>query len=366
MKRVRTLLTISILIVNILTALTLLLSAYSAHITPEKFPMLSCAGLLFPFFLLANICFIVLWLIFLQYRYMFVSIVAILISFPYIRTYCPINLYSKDVPAARIKILSYNVMSFDNMKKIKGENTVLQYLAKSNADIVCLQEYATSHSTGEYVNEEYIQSMMKNYPYQDVSVVGNNGNGNKLALFSRFPILSSHRISYQSNYNGSVCYELAVNGDTVMLINNHLESNKLTLKDREQYEGFIGALKNGNVHSDNVSLLRKFADASALRASQARVIARVIAMSPHQSIIVCGDFNDSPLSYAHQVIGKQLKDAFTQSGSGLGISFNRNKFFFRIDNILISKNLQSYNCTVDRSIKSSDHYPIWCYLCKEE
>lgn len=364
MKQFGSIIGFVVLLLNLLMAGAFLLSAYSPYISPEKYPMLSCAGLAFPLFLIINICFIIFWIIF-HYKYVLVSLIAMLIAIPQIRTYMPLNLHSKDVPSARIKLLSYNVMSFNNMEKVNGENSILQYLAKSNADIICLQEYGTSHSSGKYVNEEYIQSMMKNYPYQDVTVVGDKSSGNKLALFSRFPILSSRCIRYQSNYNGSVCYELAITGDTVTLINNHLESNKLTLRDREKYEGFLDSLKAGAVKAENRSLLRKFADASVIRAKQARAIAGAIATSPHQSVIVCGDFNDSPLSYAHQLISRHLKDAFTQSGCGLGVSFNRNKFFFRIDNILISKDLQSYNCTVDRSIKSSDHYPIWCYISKK-
>ena len=74
----------------------------------------------------------------------------------------------------------------------------------------------------------------------------------------------------------------------------------------------------------------------------------------------------TPISYTHRVIAQNLNDAFTQSGRGLGVSYNQNKFYFRIDNILISKNLQSYNCTVDQSIKESDHYPIWCYIAKRQ
>ena len=65
-----------------------------------------------------------------------------------------------------------------------------------------------------------------------------------------------------------------------------------------------------------------------------------------------------------RTIAQDLDDAFTQSGRGLGISYNQNRFYFRIDNILTSKNLRAYNCTVDRSIKESDHYPIWCYITK--
>lgn len=109
-------------------------------------------------------------------------------------------------------------------------------------------------------------------------------------------------------------------------------------------------------------LVRKLAEASAIRAPQADSIAKAIARSKHPYIIVCGDFNDTPISYAHRVISQDMDDAFTQSGCGLGISYNQNKFYFRIDNILVSPNLQSFNCTVDRSIKESDHYPIWCYI----
>ena len=54
-----------------------------------------------------------------------------------------------------------------------------------------------------------------------------------------------------------------------------------------------------------------------------------------------------------------------QSGNGFGISYNQNHFYFRIDHILLSKNLESYQCTVDKTIKSSDHYPIWCFVAKK-
>ena len=59
------------------------------------------------------------------------------------------------------------------------------------------------------------------------------------------------------------------------------------------------------------------------------------------------------------------KAVLVQSGNGFGISYNQNHFYFRIDHILLSKNLESYQCTVDKTIKSSDHYPIWCFVAKK-
>ena len=58
------------------------------------------------------------------------------------------------------------------------------------------------------------------------------------------------------------------------------------------------------------------------------------------------------------MVGEGLNDAFVESGNGFGISYNQNHFYFRIDNILLSKNLKSYRCTVDNTIKSSDHSPF--------
>ena len=38
---------------------------------------------------------------------------------------------------------------------------------------------------------------------------------------------------YASLNNGSIAYKIKVNGDTLLVVNNHLESNKLTEKDKK-------------------------------------------------------------------------------------------------------------------------------------
>ena len=252
-------------------------------------------------------------------------------------------------------------MSFNNLEKKDGKNPVLSYLVDSNADIICLQEYNTA-TTKKYLTEQDIKKALKAYPYQSVH---QQGKGDvQLACFSKFPILSIHPIEYESNYNGSMKYVLNVNNDTLTLINNHLESNKLTKEDRGMYEDMIKDPNAKKVKTGLRQLIRKLAEASAIRATQADSVAKTIAESKYPTTIVCGDFNDGSISYTHRILTQKLDDAFTQSGKGLGISYNQNKFYFRIDNILISPNLKAYNCTVDRSIKASDHYPIWCYISK--
>lgn len=352
-----------ILAVNAFFAGILVLTAYSPHIDPATHPVQSCLGLTFPVFLAINFCFFVFWLI-VRWRFIFLSLLAFALCYPQIRTYMPINFHSGKAPEKSIKVLSYNVMSFGNMKKEDGRNPIVDYILRSDADIVCLQEHVLWEGGKKHISPREVAEALRAYPYHAIRAVGQEGGNNKLACYSRYPILSTRVLDYESSYNGSVMYEIKINEDTVTLINNHLESNKLTKEDKVVYEDMLKDPNARKVKSGTRQLVRKLAEASAIRSAQADTIARAIAQSPHRYVIVCGDFNDSPISYAHRVISENLDDAFTQSGRGFGISYNQNKFYFRIDNILLSKNLKATNCTVDRSVKDSDHYPIWCYVSK--
>ena len=349
-----------ILAINAFTIGMLILTAYSPYFDPRVHPLASCLGIIFPVFLAINICFLIFWIV-INYRFALLPLVGLLICFPQIRTYIPMNFKTKSIPEGSIKLLSYNVMSFSNLKKENGKNPILTYLANSDADIICLQEYNAVEKK-KYVTEQDIKKALKAYPYYSIRPQGKGDV--QLACFSKFPILSVQSIKYESNYNGSIKYTLKVNEDTITLINNHLESNKLTKEDRGIYEAMIKDPNAKKVKSGLRQLVGKFAEATTLRASQVDSVSKAIANSDYPTIIACGDFNDVSISYTHRILTQKLADAFTQSGRGLGISYHQNKFYFRIDNILLSQNLEAYNCTVDRSIKASDHYPIWCYISK--
>ena len=363
MKHLGRLATLIMLILNLITIGLLLFAAYSPSIDPELHPLRACMGLTFPVFLFLNTCFLVFWLIF-RYRLALVPLIALLLCTSQIRTYIPINWETNDVPKEAIKILSYNVMAFGDLRKTAGKNPILDYLHESDADIICMQEYTVT-ANRKYVTQENINKVLKAYPYKHIQKVGANGSSNGLACYSKYPIVRTERVDYSSVNNGSVIYEIAVGRDTITLINNHLESNKLTASDKEVYEDMLTAPEADKVKKGAWHLVRKLGDAQRIRAAQARAVARAVRNSRYPYVIVCGDFNDSPISYAHKTIGRELDDAFRTSGNGLGISYNQNKFYFRIDNILISKNLKAYNCTVDHSIKSSDHYPIWCFISEK-
>ena len=156
--------------------------------------------------------------------------------------------------------------------------------------------------------------------------------------------------------------KIKVGKDTLLVVNNHLESNRIGTTEVDAYKEVIDAKEGKKVYASLWQLLKKMAGAVTVRAGQAEMVSQTIKESPKEKIIVCGDFNDTPVSYTHRIMSDGLKDAFVESGNGLGVSYNKHRMYFRIDYILLSKNLKSFECTVDDTIDASDHYPIWCYI----
>lgn len=351
--------------VSLMISVLLIVAAYSSYLSPEQFPILTNLGLGFPVILLIQVGLAILFKVFKLNAFKF-SLIALLIVSPQIYKYSPVSFFNSNSPKEAFKLLSYNVMGFAGLEKNnEGKNSILEYLQNSKADIICLQEYNES-TNNKYITRKDILAALKKYPYFKINEVGEKGSNNKLAVFSKFPILSSEPITYKSSYNGSVAYILAIHDDKYLLVNNHLESNKMTKTDKVAYEKILN-LENAKdkLLSDTKGLALKIIEASQLRKEQVEKVDQYIADSKFENVVVCGDFNDSPLSYTNRLLEKRLTNAFIQAGFGLGISYNQNKFYFRIDNILISKNLKAYHCEVDQSIKTSDHYPIWCSIAKK-
>jgi endonuclease/exonuclease/phosphatase family metal-dependent hydrolase len=98
-----------------------------------------------------------------------------------------------------------------------------------------------------------------------------------------------------------------------------------------------------------------------MRAEQAEIVAEDIQKLNAKYLIVCGDFNDTPISYAYRVVKSSMGDAFVEAGTGLGTTYNQHYFWFRIDHIIHTTNIKAYKAKVDK-IPLSDHYPMWCYL----
>lgn len=346
-----------LLAVNGIAALLLLFSAYSSYLNAHAFPISSSTGLLFPIFLVVNLLFLVVWLVIYR-KYALFSLLVLLLCAGPSRTYFPISLWNSSAPEDAVKILSYNTRAFGNKEQHTREkpNPVLKYLQECDADIICLQEYIW----GEKLKKKDIDYALRAYRYKHYHPLANGWNG--LGVYSRYPILSAKPIKYESQSNGSIAYRIKIGDDTLLVVNNHLESNRIVDKDVEIYRDMIDAPESRKLLAGAKVLLRKMAEATAVRAGQVEAVRSHIQDFKGTGIVVCGDFNDTPISYSYRILAENLQDAFVEAGSGLGISYNLHRMPFRIDHILLSKNLKVHDCEVDRSTKASDHYPIWCSI----
>ena len=343
---------------NVATVLLMLLAGYSDYISPASYPLLSILGMTFPIFLLVNLLFIFFWLTF-KWRKVWIPIVGYLLAYPPLTLYMPMHA-TQEVADGAIKFLSYNVCSYtgvENYKDNEGFDTIYHYLARQDADIVCLQEDVDTWR--RYVFHRY----QKIYPYNDtIFFITESNHMNGMGIHTRFPIIRRERIPYESRANGSVAWYLQVDNDTVLVINNHLETTHLTSGERLLYEEMLkGKVKRDTVKEESKALLTKLGHSNAIRATGAEAVHRYIEQHRQYPIIVCGD-NDNPISYSRHEIAKGLTDCFAETGRGLGLSYNRKGFFFRIDHILCSDHFTPYNCCVDDKIDASDHYPILCWL----
>ena len=343
----------------------LVMSAFSGYISPYRLVVFSYLGLFFPFILVASISVLLAWLFFKQWKPVIVNLIVLCICGGAIYTYCPLHSKTKEIPEDAIKILTYNVMRFNNLTKGdsgKPPNNILQFILENDADIVCIQEFSTSKNIKLLTENDVTEALIK-YPYHYFNSLYHPSHKENygLAIFSRFPILSTRKIPYESRYNGSFVAELDINGKQVTLINNHLESNKLTEEERSHYYQLTREIDTQSLDAFTQTMTSRLTPAFKARAMQAQMISKAINENENPYLIVCGDFNDTPISYARYKIKGKLRDAFVDSGFGLGITYNKYRFLFRIDFILHSDNIKSYNASVG-DIRDSDHYPLWCYL----
>ncbi|QIK53215.1 endonuclease/exonuclease/phosphatase family protein [Dysgonomonas sp. HDW5B] len=357
-----------ILTVNVLVALLLLLSTLAPVTSPFDFVIISYLGLGFPILLFINVCFFILWLVFLKWKYFVIQLVILLFCWNSINTYIPLNSPSKDIPEKSFKIMSYNVRGFDWLTGDEARNNpIFSYMANSGADIICMQEFAVEEKKDKdkIISLEELDGFLEEYPYRTIIRLGDTINSCMygLACYSKFPIEKVARIPIESAFNGAGMYEIKIGKKSLTIVNNHLESNRLTAEDKVLFKELVVDKNRKKLDAVTQTIRSHLDPAFKTRATQANIIADCIRIQREKTdaMIVCGDFNEPPISYAYETIKGNFLDAFKYTGRGVGITYHEDGFYFRIDYIMHSLNLQAYNCTVG-DVKYSDHYPIWAWI----
>ena len=355
---------IILIIINVISVVGLLVTGYSYILSPIDWPYLSLMGYFFPAFLFSNGLFLALW-VFVNWRYLFIPVIGFIAAYQPLSLYCPF-FTSASVDEAeyssqtKLTILSYNTYDWGKYDKTveDGKVSVIEYIANQKPDIVCLQESALDSKALELV-KDYMPEMKYHTSIRN----DDDKNGVVLAFLSKYPIKKEKNLEIPSKSNAAGAIWVDVNGKQLLVVNCHLETQSLSLSEKEGFSRLVHGVANGEVERDSMKsgskfYLKKLSASAQKRAPQAERVSEFIKENSGTSAIICGDFNDIPLSYTHYVISDGLTDCYQKRGRGFGFSYCHNAMRVRIDHILCSPDINPIKCWVDSDIKLSDHYPI--------
>lgn len=335
---------------NIGVILLLWFCCASTWIPPEQYPLLSLVGLAFPVFLLANILYVFFWLIF-KIRYVWIPLLGLVVVGSYVFDYCPFNMKSEH-PRNALKLISFNVAGPTGEA---GKASLLQYVKEMDADIICFQELVPN-----WTKRADVKLMMDSMNYRCLQDGGE-------CILTRLPVIGEQiHVDYPTRKdNKSLGCRLVFQGDTLLVVNNHLESNALSDDDKSEYKEMMKDLHKEKVRAGSRHLAGKLGDAIVYRGPQADSLVALVKAHGQHNIILCGDFNDTPISYVYQRLTSVLKSAYRDSGRGIGISYNQRGFPVRIDHVFMSREWKSNQTRIVNKLEVSDHYPIVTYLHKK-
>ena len=334
-----------------------IVSAYCGYVDPRDNEIMPIVALSFPYMILLTVVVGVVWLILGKWIYSLLSLIVILSCTPQLSVSFPMNFGKESIekPSSRIiKVLTYNIFYGRDIEKPEiGYSRSVNEVLKSDADIVCFQEFYKLRKTGRSrINQEQIDSLKEKYPY----IV--EAKGIDVMALSKYPMEHiPDSICKDRKKRRHESYRINIGDEVITLINVHLTSFNLQNEQLDLVENIIE--NNVDTLSREVtdSVYVKLTKAFKQRAEVAEIL-RCHMDTIEGNVIVCGDFNDVDNSWVYRKVkGDDFKDVHSKVGFGPLITYNYNYMLFGIDHILYKGGLRPLS--IERnSLRSSDHYSV--------
>lgn len=348
---------------TVILIISLLIAYVTPLIHPENLWILPFFGLAYPILLFCTLLVLIYWILLRSVKWSIAVLLLLVVGYSY---HFRLFAYGEEVELPEnaetsIKILSNNVQIFDlydedKERKFATRDSIFNYAIAQKPDLVCFQEFYNKDNPTLFHTADLFQKQFSAVDYHQRYIykkVGRQHFG--VAMFSRLPVIAKGDVIFEAedetNYNFCIYVDVVKNKDTFRVYNVHLQSFR------------ISKIEDDTVKTEMVKgVVNKLRTAYPKRADQAIRINEHIRNSPYP-VIVCGDFNDTPVSFVYNQFHTILTDAFLNCGSGIGSTYVGKLPAGRIDYIFYSPELVSSNFVVQKK-PFSDHRAISCVVSK--
>lgn len=334
--------------IYLLLTIPYVLALISQKISPEHIWPLAFLGLGYPVLLGIQLLFSLYFIIRRRLLALLPILIIALTLNPITNTFQIFGNPKDLVPSPGIMVMSYNVRLFDffGWSGVPGSaERLVENIQDEQPAVVCFQEFMIQTEEGLFTLNR-ISKKFSWMPYQHLHF---NFEGYKrehgLAIFSKYPIVNRGTVTFENTRSCFTFADLRVDERIIRVYNAHLQS--IHIYNDDELKGL-----------ENQFLKRAFTKvklAFKKRAEQARTLKEHADQSPYP-VIICGDFNDTPISYATHTIRDGLMDSFRESGRGFGATYQHIPWL-RIDYILHDDELSSSDHRTG-PITGSDHRPV--------
>ncbi len=364
------------LVITYLAAVGLIVSLLSQVINPNVTPLPSFFGLVYPIIYIVNVgC--ALWWVVRWRRHFFLSLLILLIGLggakkffdpQFKRSYD--NSSSSGV-VSDLRVMSFNVMGLSD-KYAVGESSTAELVARfadsARIDLLCMQEFQRNEDNMEIFENE--ARRLRYSVFRNMDRKNDTKNGLSLIIMSAYPIVDSGTVGSDSTFTRTLWADVKVGSDTLRVVTNHLQSTSISKEDRELT--LTPQIVTDSMREERLmGLVGRLSKNYKRRADQADSLAQFVATSPYP-IVVCGDLNDTPISYVYRTVSGNLTDSFVMRKEGNNATFNGFMNLFRIDYVFIGRGETTKNrrgedaepiTLIPRSyispdVQYSDHYPV--------
>ena len=333
-----------------------IVAAYGGYINPEKMTLPAIAVLVFPYLAIFSLLVAITWLLLKKYAIGCIGIALLLACGPTFTQALPFRVHNTaSRPEKTFKMVTFNCLHMKDVRDSKASySRSMRYLLNSGADFICLQELMSLNLNHlKPVTEAQFDSLKKMYPYFT------DEPRKEVRLFSKYPFKKLNYDAEKVKYYGNIgMYRIYLEGDSVTVVNIHLPSFLLSGNERNVLKDLPNYHKTKSTIKElEGPLMAKMKKGFSSRATIAGAIAE-LTEGLDGPVIVCGDFNDVPGSWAYrQFIKAGLNDAYAETGFGHLITYNLHLMYFHIDQILYKGALMPLYVKKG-AVNASDHNPL--------